>query len=99
MEVLSLTKTLLKALNLWPYKSSFLSKIRHVATISFCVLLLIGSFGYFVINLDDINEATDPGFVTCAYITSIFTYCWMISKKSMIRDAICELETIVKQRN
>lgn len=103
MDLLRFSKTLLKVLNLWsaedyPAVTPITSKIRYILTVTFPTMLLIGSFRYTLQQIDNIDEATEPGFVCCAYITSISTYCWLIHKKRLIKSAIKELEAIVYER-
>lgn len=105
MEILGFCKTYLKLLSLWSIPgwawltSPIITKIRYSIILLFGVTLLVGSFRFAVLHLDDVNEATEPGFVCFAFITSLFAYCWMINKKSLITRAINLVESTVDKSN
>lgn len=63
--MLELCKFLLEKLCLWPLASSMrpISYLRFVIILSIESTVLAGSFVYVLQNLDDIDEATEPGFV------------------------------------
>lgn len=73
------------------------SNFRHILFLSVEMTVGIGSFIYVIQNIENIDEATEPGFVCFAYSTSMFIYVWLISKKRSISLAIDKMETRVHE--
>lgn len=97
--MLNLCKLLLRVLRLWPLEISTTSRVTSYLRYSVKLMIegsvLIGSFLYVLNNLDDVDEATEPGFVCFAFGTTVFIYVWLISKKRSIETAIEFLESNV----
>lgn len=96
-------KYLLNFLRLWPLAESrsdyVVSISRYTMVFSLLITVLIGSFLYVLSHLDDIDEATDPGFTCFAFLTSTFMYVWLISKKCLIKTVMETLESSVNDSN
>lgn len=101
--MLKFCKILLAKLYLWPLSESSSMKttsiFRYSVNLSIELIVFITSFVYVLQNLQDIDEATEPGFVCFAYLTSMFIYVWMISKKQLISSSIDHLEFCVNESN
>lgn len=101
--MLVLCKYLLNFLRLWPLaesRSDYVVSISRYTVIFFLeITLLIGSFLYVLSHLNDIDEATDPGFACFAFLTTIFIYVWLISKKRLIKTVMETLESSANQSN
>lgn len=101
--MLVLCKYLLNFLRLWPLAESrsdyMVSISRYTMIFSLEITLWIGSFLYVLSHLDDIDEATDPGFTCFAFLTTIFIYVWLISKKRLIRTVMETLESSANESN
>lgn len=101
--MLVLCKYLLSFLRLWPLTGSrydyVVSISRYTMIFSLLITLLIGSFLYVLSHLDDIDEATDPGFTCFAFLTTTFMYVWLISKKRLIKTVMETLESSVNESN
>lgn len=97
--MLNLCKNLLDKLYLWPLETSSSMKttsiFRYAVNLSIEMIVFITSFIYVLKNLQDIDEATEPGFACFAFLTSMFIYVWMISKKKLISSSIDQLESCV----
>lgn len=102
-KMLNLCKNLLAKLYLWPLETSPSMKItsifRYAVNLSIELIVFMALFIYVLQNLQDIDEATEPGFVCFAYLTSMFIYIWMISKKELISSSINHLEFCVNESN
>lgn len=101
--MLNLCKLLLRVLRVWPLETSptshVISYLRYFVKLLIEVSWLIGSFLYVLNNLDDVDEATEPGFVCFALGTTIFIYVWLISKKRSIETVIEIIESNVNESN
>lgn len=99
--MLNLCKLLLRVLRLWPLETSTTSHVTSYLRYSVKLLIegtvLVGSFLYVLTNLDDVDEATEPGFVCFAFGTTLFIYVWLISKKRSIETTIELLESNVNE--
>ena len=99
--MLRMCKILLKKLYLWPLPQSAsmkgLSIVRYAVNLSIEMTVLVTTLIYVLHNLDNVEEATEPGFACFAIGTSMFIYVWMISKKHAISSTIDELEAVVNK--
>lgn len=99
--MLQMCKILLKKLYLWPLAQSasmkVLSVVRYAVNLSIEMTVLVTTFIYVLQNLDNVEEATEPGFACFAIGTSMFIYVWMISKIQSISLVIDELEAFVNE--
>ncbi|XP_055319545.1 uncharacterized protein LOC129577107 [Sitodiplosis mosellana] len=100
--MLKLCKVLLEELCLWPLATSpsmnKRSIFRYAVNLSIETTVLTTTLIYVLQNLQNIDEATEPGFACFAYATSMFIYVWMISKKHLISSSIDHLECCVNER-
>lgn len=101
--MLKLCKILLAKLYLWPLSTSSSMKttsiFRYSVNLSIELIVFITSFVYVLKNLQDIDEATEPGFACFAILTSMFIYVWMISQKQLISSSIDHLEFCINESN
>lgn len=98
--MLDLCKKLLSILFLWPVPKSSAKSLLNFFFICFAeIVTLIGSYLYVVQIMDNIDEATEPGFVCFAYSTTIFIYLWLNLKKHKIEQSINQLESHVNESN
>lgn len=94
--MLNSCKTLLRVLCLWPTTvPPSTSLFRYSVNLSIELVTFIGSFLYVLQNSDDIEEATDSGFVCFAFSTTTFIYIWLISKRYRIECSMSQLESYV----
>lgn len=99
--MLKLCKILLAKLHLWPLDVS--PSMQTISISHYTLNLLIeftvftASLIYVLQNLQDIDEATEPGFACFAFLTSMFIYVWLISKKHLIGLAVEHLESCISK--
>lgn len=99
--MLYLVKILLKVLCVLPLPTSsgvqLKYTLRYIVKLTIEAMVLTGSFIYVLNHLDDIHEATEPGFVCVAIATTMFIYIWMICHRQSIKSVIDRLDLCVKE--